>query len=425
MTKNFLAIVGHRKLLQISFVLFVLVYAVLIGLRFLDKPFVVDNNDHYKELFADFLHRGFYQSSVNGTSALYNFALATVYQFTQSVDGAFLILNAGCDLFYLLFGWYFLKKVAPMSNTYTRMVFGIYALYIINQQSYLHASNDTFLGVFVLALLYVGLVRFKKATPIDFAVMGLLLGLAFGTRMTAVYLVPLVAIVIWNWWRQTNLGPKYKIGKVGFMVSVFVAATLLFHYPSLIEKQRLGYESKEAKSGATWIQRNYLGLKKIEQGKEPIHRNAIWQHTKFEAVDAYLNVNGPDSLPRTFTQAVAKDPILAIKLGLYNCFSVVARFLRFWGLLLLLPMVVFFRKRIDYPTKLPLALFALFTIMLSFTCYTFIEFRWFSGYEILVPIAVLLSLGHYQTTAAPIKNTLFTLSLLLITVFNLKSIIGS
>jgi hypothetical protein len=35
------------------------VYAVLIVLRFLDKPFVVDNNDHYKELFTDFLHQGF------------------------------------------------------------------------------------------------------------------------------------------------------------------------------------------------------------------------------------------------------------------------------------------------------------------------------------------------------------------------------
>jgi xanthosine utilization system XapX-like protein len=424
-TKNLLAIVGHRRLLQIVFVLFVLVYAVLIVLRFLDKPFVVDNNDHYKELFADFLHQGFYQSSVNGTSALYNFALSAVYQLTQSVDGAFLVVNAGCDLFYLVFGWYFLKSLAPVNTAYARTVFAIYALYIINQQSYLHASNDAFLGVFVLGLLYVGLVKFKKPAPIDFALMGLLLGLAFGTRMTAVYLVPLVAIAIWNWWRQTSLEPKYKIGKVGFMALVFVATTLLFHYPSLIEKQRLGYESKEPKSGATWIQRNYLGLKKIEQGKEPLHRDAIWQHTKFEAVDAYLNANGPDSLPRTFTQAVAKDPTLAVKLGLYNCFSVVARFFRFWGLLLLLPTVVFFRKRIDCQTKLPLALFALFTVMLSFTCYTFIEFRWFSGYEILVPIAVLLSLGHYQMNITPIKNALFTLSLLLITVFNLKSIIGS
>ena len=157
MTKNFLAIVGHRRLLQIVFVLFVLVYLVLIVLRFLDKPFVVDNNDHYKELFTDFLHQGFYQSSVNGTSALYNFALSAVYQFTQSVDGAFLVVNAGCDFFYLVFGWCFLKSLAPVNTAYARMVFAIYALYIINQQSYLHASNDTFLGVFVLGLLYVGL----------------------------------------------------------------------------------------------------------------------------------------------------------------------------------------------------------------------------------------------------------------------------
>lgn len=397
---------------------------MLIGLRFLEKTFVVDNNDHYKELFADFLHQGFYQSSVNGTSALYNFALAGVYQFTQSVDGAFLILNAGCDLFYLVFGWYFLKKVQPFNTVHARIVFAIYALYIINQQSYLHASNDTFLGVFVLGLLYVGLVKFKNPSWIDFGATGLLLGLAFGTRVTAMYLIPLVLVVIWHWWRQTILEPKFKIAKIGFMALVFVAATLLFHYPSLIEKQRLGYESKEPKSGATWIQRNYLGLKKIEQGKEPLHRDAIWQHTKFEAVEAYLKANGADSLPRSFTQAIVKDPILAIKLGLYNCFTVTVRFLRFWGLLLLLPVVVFFTKRTDWAAKLPLLLFAFFAAILSFTCYTFMEFRWFSGYEILVPMAILLSLDQYPTTAAPIKNAIFTLSLLLITVFNLKSIVG-
>lgn len=425
MTKNFLVLIGHRGLLQIAFVLFVLAYAVLIGLRFLENPFVVDNNDHYKELFTDFLHQGFYQSSVQGTSPLYNFALAAVYQFTQSVDGAFLILNACCDVFYLVFGWHFLKKVVPISTTYARIVFVIYALYIINQQSYLHASNDAFLGVFVLGVLYIGLVRFKNPLATDFAMMGLLLGFAFGTRMTAVYLIPLVLVVIWHWWRQCVVETKHKISKVIFMVSVFAATTLLFHYPSIVEKQRLGYESKEPKSGATWIQRNYLGLKKIEQGKEALHRDAIWKHTKFEAVEAYLKANGADSLPRTFTQAIAKDPILAMKLGLYNCFTVAVRFLRFWGLLLLLPLLVFFTKRADLAAKLPLLLFAFFATILSFTCYTFIEFRWFSGYEILVPMAILLSLDQYRTAAAPIKNAIFTLSLLLITVFNLKSIVGS
>ncbi|HPJ08993.1 MAG TPA: glycosyltransferase family 39 protein [Flavobacterium sp.] len=425
MTRNFLAIIGHRRLLQISFAIFVLVYAVLIVLRFLDKPFVVDNNDHYKELFTDFLHQGFYQSSVSGTSALYNFVLAATYQFTQSVDGAFLIVNAVCDLFYLVFGWYFLKSLAPVNTAYAHMVFGVYALYIINQQSYLHASNDTFLGVFVLGLLYVGLVRFKSPSLKDFAAMGLLLGLAFGTRITAVYLIPPVAILIWHWWRQNSLEPKYKIAKVGFMALIFVITTLLFHYPSLIEKQKLGYESKEPKSGATWIQRNYLGLKKVEQGKEALHRDAIWQHTKFDVVDAYLNANGADSLPRTFIQAVVKDPLLAMEIGLYNCLAVLGRFLRFWGLLLLLPLIVFFRKGSNRLTKLPIILFFVFAVMLSFTCYTFIEFRWFSGYEILVPASILLSIGHDYMTVTPLKNALFTLSLMLVTVFNLKSILGS
>jgi hypothetical protein len=99
--------------------------------------------------------------------------------------------------------------------------------------------------------------------------------------------------------------------------------------------------------------------------------------------------------------------------------------LRFWGLLLLLPLIVFFRKGSNRLTKLPIILFFVFAVMLSFTCYTFIEFRWFSGYEILVPASILLSIGHDYMTVTPLKNALFTLSLMLVTVFNLKSILGS
>jgi hypothetical protein len=188
-----------------------------------------------------------------------------------------------------------------VNTAYAHGLWGLRAVY--HQSAVVPARLQRyFLGVFVLGLLYVGLVRFKSPSLKDFAAMGLLLGLAFGTRITAVYLIPLVAILIWHWWRQNSLEPKYKIAKVGFMALIFVITTLLFHYPSLIEKQKLGYESKEPKSGATWIQRNYLGLKKVEQGKEALHRDAIWKHTKFDVVDAYLNANGADSLPRTLSR---------------------------------------------------------------------------------------------------------------------------
>jgi hypothetical protein len=178
-------------------------------------------------------------------------------------------------IFFTWFRWYFLKSLAPVNTAYAHGLWGLRAVY--HQSAVVPARLQRyFLGVFVLGLLYVGLVRFKSPSLKDFAAMGLLLGLAFGTRITAVYLIPLVAILIWHWWRQNSLEPKYKIAKVGFMALIFVITTLLFHYPSLIEKQKLGYESKEPKSGATWIQRNYLGLKKVEQGKEALHRDAIW-----------------------------------------------------------------------------------------------------------------------------------------------------
>lgn len=411
-----------------SFFLFVAVYVLLIASRFYRKPFEVANKDHYKDLFIDFLHRGFYQSSIAGTTTLYNLALQGLYRLTQNVDAAFMLLNASCDLFYLVFGLYFFNKIDTAKSIYLRIVAVIFGLYTLNQQSYLSASNDTFMGVFVLILLYIWTIRLKsqQAKSIDFLAMGLMLGLAFATRMTAVYLIPLMCIALWFWWRQSEAKIGRKLTLIALTAFTFLVTTIGFHYPSLLEKHQLSYENKTPGNGLTWIQRNYLGLKKIELGQEPVHRDAIWKNTKFEAVEKYLNKNGANSLPKTYFDAVEYDPLLAAEIGVYNVASVLIRFVRFWGLLFVVPFIgVFARTKWGNP-QLPMLLFTVFAVLLSFTCFTFMEFRWFLGYEILIPVGLLLAVGQTKLTESiESKNIIFTLSLLLITVFNLKSIFGS
>jgi hypothetical protein len=427
MTRQFTSFLGSTKFLKAAFVVFIAVYVLLIGSRFLQMPWEVANKDHYKDLFIAFLQNGYWHSNLKGTTILYNVFLEAIYFLTHNIDASFFILNLACDLFYLAFGIYFYRKLVAKSDTYSVTILSIYCLYILNQRSYLSASNDTFLGVFIMLLLYLLLVTLQTSQQYlrNFFVIGCILALCFATRITAVFLIPLVAVAFFRWAQHSLLPLAKKIQLLAVTVLTFMALTFACHYPSLSEKHTLSYESKEPGNGMTWVQRNYLGLKKIEQGKAPVNRDVIWKDTKFDVVARYLQEHGEESLPKTFSEVVVKDPILLAKMSIYNIVTVFFRFIRFWGLLFVIPFFMFFKRRYS-AYRLPFLLFTIFSAAVSVACFTFVEFRWFSGYEILVPIAIAVALrsGFFSGSSAK-TNMLVSSSLLLITAFNLKTVLAS
>ncbi len=426
-------IVGNEGLLKVSSIITLFVYVLLLVVN-TPSEFVFHNNDNYKGAFSRFLEKGYYDSVSEGTTILYNVFLKGIYSITNNVESAFIVLNSLCQLFLIGFGYYFLKKYFKKVNIYFLILFGLYLLFTINLKSFAGASNDAFLGVFVIVLLHLLVQKLfinSKNQYLIFASIGLLLALCFSIRMTAILLIPLIALTFVIWFMNSNANALKKMFKILTSILTFIVITSMLHYPSLKENSKLStYDKNPEKYEANWTQRNYLGLKKIERGDEPVNRDVIWYKTKFNEVDKYLKENGEDSLPKSFFEVLKRDPILALKMFAYNFSFSILRFFRFWGLLFFVLIIPFFnlrslKKLVFSKENLPSNLFLFYLFMLTFVCFTFIEFRWFIGYEILIPIAVLSQINRHHLFNKDInKNILFTVSLVFVTLFNLRSIIN-
>lgn len=422
--KSLLSFFEGGKFLKVSFIFFVLAYCLMIVNGFYNCSFSVADNDNYKELFERFLQQGYYKSAAEGTSILYNSFLQGIYYLTNGVDSSFFILNAISEFAVMVIGYYFCKNVVKQIDIYFYIVVTAFILYMINLKSYLSASNDCFLGVFVVTLLYLLVIEIynRKKEVLIFGLIGLVWALCFAVRYTAILLLPLVVIALIYWVKNTQIETSRRFGLFSLSVVVFVGVTLMFHYPSIIDQHKLSHEDKDPGGGLTWVQRNYLGFKKIESGEEKRHRDAIWVNTKFDVVQRYVDANGVNSLPKSFPEVVKMDPKLLAKVALYNSVTAIGRYMRFWGFIFIVPLLSLNRK-VFAKEKLPTLLFIVFLIIISTVCFAFVEFRWFYGYEVLVPVSILLSLGASRIfNANPKKNLLFAVSLLFVALFNLKTL---
>lgn len=423
--KKLIGLLGSEKLLKALFIVFVVVYVVFDAKGLYKTPIEIANNDNYKGLFQSFLENGYFNSIAQGTSILYNIFLYGIHWFTGDIDVSFFLLNAISELVLLSFGCYFCYRVFGKNNQYFYIVTTWYVLQILSMRSSLRASNDTFLGVLVMLLLYLLVVKLfdRKREASTFALIGLVLGLCLSVRVTAMLLFPLVAVALLYWIKNSEIALATRIKLVSIFISVTAIVTIALHFPSLVTHQQLSYESKEPDMEVNWVQRNYLGLKKIEEGKHKMHRDAIWKHTKFEEVLAYTKTNGANSLPRTLSEVAATNPFLLLKMALYNIGFCLANYFRFWAFLFLIPIIGLFSRRFFDKEKLPIVLFVIYLACISIVCFSFVELRWIYGYEVLIPVAIVSYFKKPVYFASARKqNLIFSVSLVLVTLFHLKSI---
>jgi len=424
--KKFYAFFGNQQVLKVVFCIFVAVYLVFNGILLYLLDWTVGNNDNYKGMFEDFMQKGYYQSVQQGTSILYNCALQGIYTFVKDVDTSFFVLNLFGDLFLIFFGSWLCYKIAGKSK-YFYIIVGFYALKMLTLKSYLRASNDTFLAIFVCLFLYFVIYKIfdEKRQYFTFALTGLLLSICLSIRMTAFLLLPILAIAIVYWIKNTKMASAKRFRLLAVMSLTALLCVTALHFPSLVTHQKLSYEDKNYMEGVNWTQRNYLGLKKIENGQEPMHRDAIWKKTSFNEVKDYLKVHGENSLPDSILKVMLHDPMLFLKMTSYNLLICVVEFFRFWGLLAFLPVLGLFRERFFAVSNLPMLFMVYYTIALSAVCFTFLEFRWFVGYEILFAFSALMVLDKPYFTKNLLKtNALIVMSLAIVTLINLKTIIS-
>ena len=210
---------------------------------------------------------------------------------------------------------------------------------------------------------------------------------------------------------------------ITFMTVSFLVLTAMLHLPSLIENKKLCFYDKNPKFGGNWTQRNYLGLKKIQNGQESPHRDAIWKKTKFKEVNEYLTKNGQNSLPRNLFQVIKKDPMILIVITAYNFVYLILTSIRFYGFLMLFLIYQNFKKPLFIKSKIPIYMILVVYCFFSLICFTFLENRWFTGYEFLIPAAFLINFENTNSGKLKIKSDIIVIaSLFLVTIFNLRSI---
>jgi hypothetical protein len=416
---------NKKKNLNIVFVITIFIYLLMIVFYHLKSGFKKIDGDNYTEQFISFLENGFYYEVSNGTSILYNLVLYVFYKITNSIDLSFIILNSITHILILIISIKILKKVFKNSiNIYFYYLIVLYSLYILNQSYFISRSNDYFMAIFILLIIYK-LINFSfDKSKKEFVVLGALIGLSLSIRMTAIYLIILLIATIFI---------KYTPRKIDFLKTFLIFITIIFtlfifHFPSLISNKKLSYENKNP-IDCNWVQRNYLGLKKIEEKNLKPHRDVIWKETNFDEVRNHLKNNGKNSLPNSFFEFLIKDPILLIKITVFNFYTFILRYIRFWGFLFFFIFIPFYDIFLKFKIKnsfnkiyFESFLFILLSIVVSFTCLTFVEFRWFAGYEILIPIAIYKISLDFKNKV--LLYYLFLFSFILISLFNIKSLIS-
>ena len=412
-----------RKLLRFSLIVFVVTWMLYIAKRLFFGNHQLGDPDRYKESFAFFMENGFYEASVNGTSLLYNLAILPFYKLFGSVDTAIIIVNVIAEILLLWIGLKLLQKLRGTVDTiYFYTIAAAYVFITLNIHPYVRTANDTFMAVFIGLVFYI--LFYKLETTQKrlkyFVLIGVLLGMCTAIRPTSLFLFVIVAVFF---------GIKYILEKrqfkalfiAGFFIGIASLVTIsALHFPSIKEKGTLSFYNKNFEKDVNWVQRNYLGLKKIQLGEEPLHKSAIFNKTPFSEVRAYIQENGEDALPSSASEFVQKDPKLYLQVVVYNLVYSTAKFVRYYGFLLLLPLFLLFKKPRFSERKRASWLFITYTILICALCFTMMEYRWYIGYELLLLIAILttlpLALERFQQKKI---DVLFSISLILVATCNL------
>lgn len=423
--KNFCS---SNLFLKMNTSFFIVIYIVLLVAFAYASGIAINNGDQYFELFQNYLSIGHFEQVKNGTSVFYMLTLKVFYLLTNNIKLSFLLLNLVSQLILIYYSFLILKKHSNINNKYVKLILLSFLLYLLNQKYYLTTSNDYFLAIFIVIFIDLLLNLNQHSKYSLFVKIGILSALAISIRATGFLIVGLFLLKFVYYFFSANSSKIIKFKNLLLGFASFIVAIFLLHFPSIIENNKLSFEDKNPKNfKSNWVQRDYLALKKIENKQLKPNRDAIWHYTQFDEVDAYLVKNGVESLPNTLPKFIFSDLPLYLKISIYNFVTCFFRYFRFWGFLLVLFFIPFYKflykKQFEFDFKLEIVtIFTIVSFVFSFICIIFIEFRWFVGYEVLIPLGLIKIIENLKNEKK--LNLIFSFSLLAVSLFNIKSIIS-
>lgn len=370
------------------FILFSTIYLNEIGITFTFNRTIVDG-DNYVGLFKHFLEKGFYNSIAEGTSVFYNLSLYPIYLITNDIQESIFLLNILSISISFCIVCYLLYKIVRDKVYYLSLIILLISLFIGKKLPIL-SNDDLFSGMFYSLIIYCLYQFHQKRKTYYFIIIGILLGICFSIRELTILWTPIIGVFLIYY--SNNI--KTFLKNSTFVATFMIGTMYILHFPSLYENRQLSYYDKNPENkNLNWIQRNHLGLKKIDEGKIPIKPWAIWKGTSFPEVEQYLKNNGEDSLPKTLFAAIKKAPILFLKITGYNLYITFKHYFSYLGFLIFLPFLVMLHQR-KLISTIYYGIFILFSIMICSVAYSFVEFRWFHGMETFLFLSIGIT-THY------------------------------
>ncbi|PQV47290.1 hypothetical protein CLV33_10772 [Jejuia pallidilutea] len=409
---------------KIILIIFVATWSIHLFYSNIDFSFKeIGDPDRYFSAFDFYLNHDYNTTITKGSSYLYNLINHLFFKIFDDVKKAFLFTNIISQLLVLILGILLLIKVNRKINSKSfYAVLSIYVFNILSLKAFRYSNNDVFQTVFFMLIIFLFLIAYEKKTKYHylFFIIGIICAICTLIRPTSqiIIVVVLFSIILLEFLKKSTIF-SYSKSLLLFFVPL-MSIVLMCHYPSIQEKGKLGFYDKNFNEGANWLQRNYLAVKKMEAGELPVHKNSIFRETPFSEVNQYLKKNGVASLPRNQKEFLMKDPMLVLKLSIYNLGFLSLKYFRFYGFLIIFPFMYLFTKPYISMRKYPLYVFLFAMLLISTIVLTLMEFRWVIGYDILLCICILISLKYFaHTKLQPKMPYVIKTSLILVSIFNI------
>lgn len=371
------------------------------------------DTDGYLPNFKLFLEDGLYNSVARGTTVVYYGIIYFFYSFFQDINKSFFATNFLVYAFLISYPFLIFHRNKLFENKFLITVYLLYLFKILTLVPYVKSSNDYLLAVFIILSVEQLFKLYHQPKPYLYrsALIGFFFALALGTRLTAIFLIPIIFLL-------SFIKFYFSFDFLKFL-SFFLLSTLFFsfiiHYPALKESSKFSFYIKEPNDPSlSWFKRNYLGFKKIE------NQNLDWTHdnrwsVSFNDVKKFQQTTRTE-LPNNVYELIFYDFELFIKVIYHNILSIFKWLFRFSGLLLILALFKY-NKRFIY--ILPFIVFALTISVFSFAT---IEFRWFIGYDFLLIFGLAYCFKNqiFDNKA----YLLFSLSLFIVGILNIRSLIS-
>ena len=279
-------------------------------------------------------------------------------------------------------------KIFKLNKLFIFFLFSI-LVYASSLQNVLFSGiNDLLLDIFGL-LMFIILLKENNKMNADLLSLSVLFALCLATRkMSITYLAVLIPILF-------IFSKKGKVF-VFRLITLSIIFLALFNLTSLFNSGKFSFDDKPLHGNINWAQWDYHNAMLIDANKQ-----TRFQHTKISSTEEYIALNGPTSLPSTFSEMIFFDIRLTIKEFFIDLYYTAIYFFREFGIISFLFLFFFiisckeFKKKSKLKNNKHLIYIfcGAYLIFINFIVITNIQMRWFMFF---IPVLLSVTIKDFK-----------------------------